>query len=231
MTRHRLLFPAIAMVAIVLAGISLYLVSLSAGQQRDDKELAQAELVQLAEANQAACQKDPVKAAQILGAGVCAKSKEIVDRPPAEKGDPGATGARGPIGPQGPAGPAGPPGPAGPQGAAGRTPPCLLQLGGCEGQAGKTGVTGPAGPAGPAGPNGVDGKDGVDGADGAPGDQGPKGESGIQGPQGPEGPQGPAGPAGPSCEPGSTLQKLHVMTTEVPTGTWILACVLDDQNP
>lgn len=39
------------------------------------------------------------------------------------------------------------------------------------------------------------------------------------------------GPPGPTCPEGSTLQKQQVVTTEAPTGLWILACVLTDQNP
>lgn len=39
------------------------------------------------------------------------------------------------------------------------------------------------------------------------------------------------GPPGPTCPEGSTLQKQQVVTTEAPTGLWILTCVLTDQNP
>lgn len=42
---------------------------------------------------------------------------------------------------------------------------------------------------------------------------------------------GKQGEAGPTCPEGSTLQKQQVLTTEAPTGLWVLACVLDDQNP
>lgn len=230
MTRERL-WPAVSVLAMAGAAAALVVAVLNGSEQRGDKEAAQGELTSLAEQVQSACQRDPVTARKILGADACGKSKEIVERPPAEKGEPGATGARGPQGPAGPQGPTGPAGPVGPQGAAGRTPPCVLLMGGCQGQDGKDGAAGQDGQPGAAG---VDGKDGAPGADGAQGEQGPKGDQGIQGPagpQGPEGPQGPAGPAGPSCEPGSTLQKLQVITTEAPTGTWILACVLDDQNP
>lgn len=224
--RRALSLLALAMSAGVAAGIVVLWINGVA--QRDDKEAAQSELTGLAEQVQAACLGDPATARKILGADACGKSKEIVERPPAEKGDPGATGARGPAGPTGPAGPRGPAGPAGPPGAAGRTPPCVLQLGGCDGRDGKDGAAGQDGPTGPAGPAGADG---VAGKDGAPGADGQDGEPGKDGAPGKDGPPGPPGPAGPSCEPGSTLQKQQVITTETPTGTWILACVLDDQNP
>lgn len=50
-------------------------------------------------------------------------------------------------------------------------------------------------------------------------------------PDGKQGPSGPAGPAGPVCEAGSTPQKKEVMTSEEPTGLWVILCVLDDQTP
>lgn len=226
----------------VAAGIAagIVVLYLYGATQKDDKEAAQAELVQLAEANQAACKRDPTVAAKILGAGVCQQTKEIVERPPAEKGDPGATGARGPVGPPGPAGPPGPqgsPGPAGRPGATGRpgpTPGCLILITKCQGQPGVDGLTGAPGQPGTPGTAGVDGKDGApgtpgaDGKDGAPGEPG---KDGAPGKDGPPGPPGPAGPAGPTCEAGSSLQKQHVVTTEQPTGVWVLNCVLDEQLP
>jgi hypothetical protein len=48
------------------------------------------------------------------------------------------------------------------------------------------------------------------------------------------GKDGAAGPPGPTCEPGSTPQKQRVLTQdgiEPPVPVWIIACVLDDQNP
>lgn len=230
MTRDSWIFRGVAVGAFLVAAASLVVTTMQKQDAQTGEDVAQSELVQLAQANAAACQRfGTVEAEKVLGAGKCQQAKEIVERPPAEKGDPGATGARGQVGPQGPAGPVGPPGPAGPPGAAGRTPPCALQLGGCQGRDGNDGVAGQDGPAGPAGTDGVDGKDGVDGADGAPGDQGPKGDQGIQGP---DGPPGPPGPAGPSCPDGSSLQKQQVLTTEQPvTGVLMLGCVLTDQNP
>lgn len=196
--------------------------------QKDDKQQAQAELVSLAEANQRACKSDPVTAARVLGAGVCQQTKEIVDRPPAEKGDPGAVGARGAQGEKGPKGDKGDPGTSGRNG---QSPGCLILVSKCQGPQGPRGpqgLTGGLGPAGGEGPTGPGGPAGEQGPKGDQGDLGPKGDRGDQGDQGPIGPQGPAGP---TCPNGSSLQKQHVITTEAPAGTWVLVCVLDDQNP
>lgn len=190
--------------------------------QKDDKQQAQAELVQSAETIKAACAKDPATVRTLLGTDACTKAKEITERPPAQKGD---TGARGPMGPQGPRGPAGPPGRAGTNGA---SPGCLILVSKCQGPPGPRGFQGLTGPTGPAGADGadpVDGKDGVDGADGA------DGAAGKDGAPGKEGPPGPPGPAGPACPDGSSLQTVHVITTEAPTGTAVQACVITDQNP
>jgi hypothetical protein len=199
--------------------------------QKDDKQRAQAELVQSAETIKAACSRDPATVRALLGADACTKATAIVDRPPAEKGDPGA---RGPIGPQGPPGAQGPRGPSGAAGRAGtngQSPGCLILVSKCQGPtgppgiAGLTGASGAAGEAGPAGPAGPAGEQGPKGPAGDPG------PPGSQGDPGPAGPQGPQGPAGPSCPDGSSMQKQHIVTTEQPTGTWVLVCVLDDQNP
>jgi hypothetical protein len=218
--RWRLVITAILgaiLAAVMLIGLALY-----GTRQKDDKQDAQAELVGLAEANQAACRRfGTVEAEKVLGAGKCQQTKEIVERPPAEKGEPGA---RGPVGPQGPAGPQGPRGPSGPAGANGVSPGCLILVSKCQGAEGPRGFPGLTGPPGAAGEAGPAGPAGEQGPKGEAGDQGPKGD---QGDQGPEGPQGPPGPAGPACPTGSTLQTRHVNTSEEPTGTAVLVCVLD----
>lgn len=220
--RSAVKFLSLSIAAGIAAGIVVLWIY--GATQKDDKQQAQAELVQLAEANQAACKRSPTEAARILGPGVCAKSKEIVDRPPAEKGDPGA---RGPIGPAGPAGPPGPRGPSGPAGANGPAPGCLILVSKCQGVQGPRGLQGLTGPSGAVGEAGPAGPQGPAGEAGPKGEQGEQGTQGIQGEQGPAGPQGPPGPAGPSCPSGSTLQTRHINTTEEPTGTAVLVCVLD----
>lgn len=219
--------PVVAVVACLLAGASLAVT----WSQKNDAEVGQAvakdELRDLALKNKAACERDPVKARQVLGANVCEQSKDIVDRPKPEKGDTGARGPVGPAGPQGEQGPRGPAGPAGPPGANGRTPGCLILASQCQGDQGPRGfpgLTGPSGTAGEAGPAGPAGPAGEAGPKGDPGAQGPDGE------QGPVGPQGPPGPAGPSCPAGSTLQKQHFSTTETPTGVEAYVCVLDPED-
>lgn len=228
MMRGRWLFPGIAVLSLIVGGTGLVLTQLQKQSAETGQAVAKDELRDLALKNKAACERDPVKARQVLGANVCQQSKEIVDRPKPEKGD---TGARGPVGPQGEPGekgPRGPAGPAGPAGANGRTPGCLILVSQCEGDQGPRGfpgLTGPSGAAGEAGPAGPAGP---------AGEAGPKGEPGVQGPagdQGPVGPQGPAGPAGPSCPDGSSLQKQHVTTTETPTGVEAYVCVVDPENP
>lgn len=229
-------YKVLAVLGCVTGFAALVITSLDASDQRDAKEASQSELVALAEANQAACQKDPTTAARILGPGVCSKAQEIVDRPPVEKGDPGAPGARGPVGPPGPQGPQGPRGPVGPAGVDGQTPGCLILVTKCQGPSGPrglVGLVGPQGPAGDAGETGPQGEagpagpQGAQGEQGPAGEQGPKGDPGETGPQGPAGPQGPLGPAGPSCPDGSTLRQQQVVTTENPAGTPALICVVD----
>lgn len=155
---------------------------------------------------------------------------------PVADGKPGDQGPAGDRGPQGPVGPQGPPGARGPIGITGQSPQCLLEPTRCVGAAGSAGGRGVAGPQGPQG------EPGTAGAQGEPGPAGPQGEQGIEGkpgadstvagPQGEQGTTGQQGPAGPTCEEGSSLQKQRVLTTEAPaTGTWILACVLDNQDP
>lgn len=208
----------------IAAGIGAGIVVLwiNGATQKDDKQQAQAELVQSAETIKAACAKDPATVRSLLGTDACTKAKEITERPPAEKGDPGAAGPRGPKGDTGATGPAGPRGATGPAGA---SPGCLILISKCQG------------PMGPRGFQGLTGAPGGEGPEGPAGDEGPKGDQGDQGPkgdqgdQGPGGPQGPAGPAGPACPDGSSLQTVHVITTEAPTGTAVQACVVTDQNP
>lgn len=217
--------PAIAVLALLVAAAGLVVTSFQKQDQENRADVAQSELSDLAEKNKAACERDPVQAAKVLGAGVCAQAKEITERPPAEKGEQGEPGARGPVGPQGPEGPQGvqgpqgSPGPRGPQGVAGPPPGCALLSSAC---IGATGARGPAGESGPKGPQGEQGSQG---------EAGPAGPQGEQGPAGPQGIPGVAGPPGPTCPEGSTLQKHQVMTKDNPAGLWILACVLTDQNP
>lgn len=222
-------YLSLAVAAGIAAGIVV--LWLYGATQKDDKRQAQAELVQSAETIKAACNRDPGAVRALLGTDACTKAKEITERPPAEKGDPGA---RGPIGPAGPAGPQGPRGPVGPVGQAGRngtSPGCLILVSKCQGAEGPRGFPGLTGPSGAAGEAGPAGPAGPAGEAGPKGDQGPAGEQGPKGDQGEVGPQGPVGPAGPSCPAGSTLQTLNVMTEESPTGTAVQVCVLDDQNP
>lgn len=232
--------PVIAVLGGLMGAAGLVVTTVQKQGAEDGQAVAQTELADLAAKNRAACVRMGARAAEkVLGAGVCQQAKEIVERPVEGKpgrdgargavGPPGAQGSPGPAGPTGPPGPSGPAGQAGPAGTNGTSPGCLILLTQCRGGQGPEGVpglTGPAGPAGEAGPAG---------ATGAQGEAGPKGETGAAGQQGEPGAagqQGPAGPAGPSCEPGSSLQKQQVLTTEAPiVGVWILACVLDDQNP
>lgn len=223
-------FPVLSVIAMLGAGGALLVSTLNASDQREGKEAAQTELVQLAEQNQAACRRDPVTAARVLGAGVCQQTKEIVDRP-GPKGDSGERGPQGPPGPKGETGATGAQGPIGPRGPAGPTPGCLILVSRCQGPTGPPGVpglTGPSGAAGEAGPAGPAGEAGEAGPKGETGSQGPKGD---QGDQGPAGPQGPPGPAGPACPEGSSVQQQRVVTTETPTGVLMLVCVADEQNP
>lgn len=222
--------PVVAVLGGLMGGAGLVVTTLQKQGAEDGQAVAQSELQDLAAKNQAACRKlGAATAEKTLGAGTCQQTKEIVERP--VEGKQGVPGARGPVGPAGPQGPAGPAGPAGTQGkpgTPGASPGCLILISRCQGPQGPGGVpglTGPLGPAGPQGETGPRGETGPKGETGELGAQGPKGEPGAVGPQ------GPPGPAGPTCPAGSQLQKLHVVTVEAPTGTWIVGCVLDDQNP
>lgn len=215
-------YRIVAVAGVVVGGAALALTSWQVTHERDSKEAAQQELVQSAETIRSGCEKNPAQVRALLGPDACSKAKEIIDRPPAEKGDPGA---RGPIGPAGPVGPQGPRGPVGQQGPAGASPGCLILVSRCQGEQGPRGFPGLTGEPGAAG---------ATGEQGPAGEQGPKGETGpqgVQGDPGPAGPQGPPGPAGPACPDGSSLQKVHEITVEQPGGLWVVECVLDDQNP
>lgn len=229
MNRGRV-FPVLSVLAMAGACVALVVSGLNASDQRQGKEAAQSELVGLAEQNQAACRRDPVTAARVLGAGVCQQTKEIVDRP-GPKGDSGERGPQGPAGPKGETGATGAQGPIGPRGPAGPSPGCLILVSKCQGPTGPAGIqglTGPSGAAGDPGPAGPAGEAGPKGETGPQGEQGPKGD---QGDQGPVGQQGPAGPAGPACPEGSSVQQQRVVTTETPTGVLMLVCVANEQNP
>lgn len=227
LTRSRR-YEILAVVAVIAAGTSLGIVTYQKRTAEDGKAAAQSELVQSAETIRRGCMKDPAQVRALLGSTACTDAKAIIDRPPAEKGE---TGARGTTGAQGPTGPAGArgatgaqgaQGPAGKPGAPGAAPGCMILVSRCQGPTGPAGIQGLTGPPGPAGPVGPAGPTG---------DAGPKGPAGDPGAPGGVGPQGPPGPAGPACEAGSSLQKQQVTTTEYPLGLWILACVLDNQQP
>jgi type II secretory pathway pseudopilin PulG len=226
-------FPGLSVLALIGAGVALVVSSMNATDQREDKEAAQTELVTLAEQNQAACKRDPAAAARILGAGVCSKTKQIVEQgPPGTPGEPGARGPTGPAGKDGATGktgPAGPPGPPGAPGRDGRTPGCLLLSSACVGAPGQSGAdgadgaNGTDGAPGKDGPPGPPGADGKDGADGAPGKVGAPGK---------DGPPGPPGPAGPSCPDGTTLRPKQIVTTDNPAGVTAYVCLVNQaQEP
>lgn len=225
MNRSRWLFPLVASAALLVAGASFAFTVHQKQSAEDAKAAAQSELVKSAETIRAGCMRDPAQVRTLLGPTACTDAKAIIDRPPAEKGETGARGATGAQGPVGPQGAPGPQGPTGKPGPAGQQPGCLILVSKCQGPTGPRGLeglTGAQGAAGVDGTDGVDGKDGAAGTDGAPGDAGPKGDPG---------PQGTPGPDGPVCETGSSLEKQQVITTEFPTGVWILVCVLDNQQP
>jgi len=225
MMRGKWLFPGIAVAGFLLGATGLIVTTVQKQTAETGQAVARSELQGLAEKNQAACKADRAQAEKILGAGVCQQTKEIVERPPAEKGDPGEPGARGAVGPQGPAGPQGPigpegiAGPRGPQGVTGPPPGCALLTSGC------VGAQGTQGPAGEAGPAGARGEPGLQGEQG---EAGPKGETGETGPQGPPGIPGPDSSAVKCAEAGGELQRLTVRTSDsLPTDTAeILVCVL-----
>jgi len=161
-------------------------------------------------------------------------AKEIIGK----QGVPGGQGVQGIQGPPGPQGIQGPPGIQGVRGLPGSSPACLLEPSRCIGATGQPGAVSTV-----PGPKGEEGKPGADSTVAGPqGEQGkPGADSTVAGPEGQAGkpgadstvpgPQGKQGPPGPDCPTGSTLQKQQVVTTEAPLGIWVVACVLDDQNP
>lgn len=224
MTRRRWLFPALALLSLLVAGASLAVTT----QQKKDAEtgqaVAQTELTDLAAKNQAACKRDPVQAAKVLGAGVCQQAKEIVERPGPE-GKPGEVGARGPVGPQGEQGPRGEAGPRGPQGVAGPPPGCALLSTGCVGAAGQPGPTGATGAKGEAGPKGETGASGPEGPIGQAGESGPMGPAGPQGERGEQGIPGPDSSVAKCASLNGELTRVTVQTPAL-TPVEILVCVL-----
>lgn len=232
MIRHRKITTAIILLSFLMAGVSLFIVTRQKTAAVDQAVASQAELNDLATKNKAACLRDPVQAAKVLGPGVCQQAKEIAERP--VQGPQGEPGARGPAGPQGERGPRGLPGPAGPrgpQGVAGPPPGCALLSTGCVGAAGQTGPAGPAGATGPQGEQGPKGEQGEQGPEGPIGQAGESGPMGPAGPQGPKGEQGPQGIPGPDssvakcAELNGELKKLTVQTPTLEPAD-ILVCVL-----
>lgn len=195
--RTKLGLAVLLIAGLAMLGINIYT---AVTLQRSDESLSATdrEAKEVATDIQTLCRGGEQTARELRAAGLCDKSREIVNRPgpPGPRGEQGEPGARGPSGiqgPRGPAGPTGPPGPRGPQGAAGPTPPCLTTAARCQGSPGIPGVAGPIGPAGPTGP---------EGPQGPAGPEGPTGPAGAEGPQGPTGATGPEGPAGPAGSPG-----------------------------
>lgn len=234
----------------IAAGIAAAIVVLyiNGVTQKDDKQQAQAELVQSAEKIKAACTTNPAQVRALLGTDACTKAKEITERPAAEKGDPGAVGPSGAPGRPGPAGRPGP-GPSTAQVATAVTAYC--SGGRCAGKSPTPAQVAAAVAAYCASKGECAGPTGTQGEQGSEGKQGPpptdaqvaaavtqycgQETSPCRGADGADstvpGPAGPAGPAGPSCPAGSTLQTQHVLTTEAPTGIAVAVCVLTDQNP
>jgi hypothetical protein len=185
--------------ALTVAIIAITVATLTAGWliwtlQRSDQSLTAANNESKAVATdiQSLCAKKDATAVQLGKAGLCDKTKEIVERP----GPPGPRGETGPAGEKGPKGDPGTPcspsnpdcrGPAGPPGRPGPTPACLFLPSKC---------VGTAGAAGKPGPPGAKGETGAQGPAGAKGDPGPAGTDGKDGAQGPPGATGPAGPTG-----------------------------------
>lgn len=232
MIRHRKLTTAIILLSFLMAGVSLFIVTRQKTAAVDSAVASQVELQELAERNQAACKRLGVAAAErVLGAGVCGKAKEIVDRPPPQgpRGETGARGPAGPVGPPGPQGvqgPQGEPGPRGVQGLPGPPPGCALLSTGCVGATGETGATGPQGPQGVAGEAGPKGDPG---AAGPQGEQGPQGIPGETGPQGPQGIPGPDSSVARCADLNGELKRITVQTGAPPLQpAEILVCVLPE---
>lgn len=231
MSRDGWLFKAIAILALVVAGVGLALTFVQKTDAEDRAKSTEIELQQIAEQNQAACKRYGVATAEkTLGRGACQQAKEIVDRP-GPPGKTGETGARGPVGAQGPQGEPGPPGVAGPQGprgVAGPPPGCALLSSGCVGAAGQTGPAGAAGAQGEQGPKGETGPQGIEGPIGQMGESGPAGPAGPQGTQGPQGEQGIPGPDSSVAKCAELNGELKKITVQTPTlePADILVCVL-----
>lgn len=104
MIRHRKITTAIILLSFLMAGVSLFIVTRQKTAAVDQAVASQAELNDLATKNKAACLRDPVQAAKVLGPGVCQQAKEIAERPgpPGKQGPQGIPGGPGSPGPQGP---------------------------------------------------------------------------------------------------------------------------------
>lgn len=205
---HRKTLGAVAVLAalVVLTMVNIW-TAVSLQQSDQSLSAASAESKDVAVDTQTLCNRNNQTARDLRTAGLCDKTKQIVERPgpPGPRGETGAAGAPGPVGPQGPAGPQGSPGPAGPSGKAGTSPACLLLVSACSGPQGPKGDTGPAGPAGAAGEQGPAG---------AQGEQGPKGDTGQTGPQGEIGAQG---------SPGVGISSSQCVDDDTPDGShWLI---------
>lgn len=184
------------------------------GQYQTRRDLIAVTTSQQIAANQAQALENQVRG---LGKTPVVRREDIpapVQGPQGRQGDPGIQGPIGPQGVPGQPGPRGPQGPPGPMGLAGRTPPCVLQLGGCVGKAGSDGKPGRDGV---DGKNGIDGKDGAKGNQGEPGQPGADGQPGVDGKDGADGApgaKGDKGDPGPTCPDGTTLHTYMVLTTD-----------------
>lgn len=211
----------------ILVLVGVIALALLATRGQSDAKASEQTLSELAAQVAAKCQENPAEARKTFG-DVCGTAKEIDDRPIGQKGDPGKPGAAGDVGPRGPQGEPGEPGPrgpSGPAGAAGRTPPCILQIGGCDGKTGATGPKGDTGATGAKGETGSVGPKGDPGETGATGQTGPKGDTGEQGPKGETGSQGPSGPAGPECPTGYEVAERTITSAESPMGEKTKVCI------
>jgi hypothetical protein len=187
--RDRAVWIALIILAVVLAGIVVYLQSASKATDRAVNEPCKVD------DKRAGC----VAAAQAQGVAnqangrLKANNLPPVPTPSSQVPVPTVTQTVTVplVGPQGPQGPKGDTGHIGPQGLPGVRGADGTSVTGPAGPSGSS-VTGPEGAQGPTGPAGADGKDGTNGTDGA------------TGPQGDPGPSGPSGPAGPECGPGYT---------------------------
>lgn len=181
----RLIWMVVGLALLLVIAGATYL-ALNGQSQKDDKETAQAGQVQqaqdkkdLAEEVQTICKAGGAPAKKLNDAGLCTKTKEIIQEPiPGPPGDTGATGAQGPPGPPG---------------RDGTSPPCLLQANRCVGAAGVDGTPGAPGTPGKQGLPGKDGAAGKDGQDGANGLDGQPGKDGADGADGTNGTNGTNG--------------------------------------